>query len=235
MTTPFVSVCKNNTMADDNNDKNDNCNDNGNNVNDNNVNVKNVNVQTKTFYKDLASLTRRISATINFKTAAAAGAEPKLGNALQNMASSKQLLKRKLIDAPEHLRKVSLLSNEARDYLNALQIEKMASCHTCYHKNANNARCEFHKKYLFNANADDNVVHSNDDNYAQFVISEMGIISFIELYYTYLRLNDFWRPTALMLMRDLTGYSSVCSVLRNCGYETDENVDKIEMDEVVKE
>lgn len=143
--------------------------------------------------------------------------ESRLGDVIAHMAKNNLLLKRKRDEYPE-IRGAFSLSNEARDYLNALQTEKLTHCRLCYHKDNKN-QCDFHKRYIFTKN-----VNEYRNEYVQFLNSEMGIISFVELYYTFLSI-DLWKITAQILFRDLTGFSSVKELLDNYNYTTDENVD----------
>ncbi|AHH82622.1 ORF-33 [Buzura suppressaria nucleopolyhedrovirus] len=145
--------------------------------------------------------------------------ESRLGDVIAHMAKNNLLLTRKKEDFPD-IRGAFLLSDEARDYLNALQTEKLTHCRLCYHKNTEN-QCDFHKRYIFSKNAD-----NYRQEYVQFLNSEMGIISFVELYYTFLSI-DFWNITAKILFRDLTGFDSVKELLDNYNYTSDENVDSV--------
>ncbi|AIU41263.1 ac34 [Sucra jujuba nucleopolyhedrovirus] len=148
--------------------------------------------------------------------------EARLGDVIAHMAKENLLLTRKKTSVPG-LRGAFELSSEARDYLNALQTEKFTHCRLCYHMNSNNT-CQFHKKYMFNkpSSQPDNTASSE---YVDFLNSEMGIISYVELYYTYLSL-DFWKLTAKFLFRDLTGFDSVKSLLEYYSYNCDDSADK---------
>ncbi|QWO71602.1 AC34-like protein [Orgyia pseudotsugata single capsid nuclopolyhedrovirus] len=166
------------------------------------------------FREDLAQLTRTI---LDGKPP---DLDSHLGDVIANMSVNKRLLKRikdENFDIAESLE----LSSEAREYLNALQTEKLRHCRQCYYKSDYN-RCNFHQKYILNTN---NTANGNSsEDYINFMNSEMGVISFIELYYTYLCL-DFWKPTAIFLLRDLTGYDSIKSLLTEHGYTCADDVD----------
>ncbi|ABY65786.1 hypothetical protein [Orgyia leucostigma nucleopolyhedrovirus] len=167
--------------------------------------------ESRLFRQDLARHTRIILADKTLDP------DAHLGDVIACMSVNKRLLRR-LKDENFDIVESVELSDETRNYLNVLQTEKMQHCRLCYHKSANN-RCEFHKKYLF-----DNNVNRDSKQYTDFMNSEMGVISFVELYYTYLCL-DFWKPTAIFLMRDLTGYDNVKSLLNDHGYSCADDVD----------
>nr|WUR10778.1 hp [Calliteara abietis nucleopolyhedrovirus] len=163
------------------------------------------------FRDDLAQLTRTI---VQNKQVAS---DFHLGDVLAQMCVNKRLLTRLKEDNFDIVEGFEL-SNEARAYLNALQGEKLKHCRHCYHKNAHR-RCEFHKKYIFEKNPNEHY-----SEYVSFLNSEMGVISFVELYYTYLCL-DFWRATAVILFRDLTGFDNVKTLLTEHGYACADDVD----------
>jgi hypothetical protein len=144
--------------------------------------------------------------------------ESRLGDIIQEMGRKKLLLVR-LKDDNFGIDESINISDTSRDYLNLLQTEKLSACRLCYHKNDDN-RCEFHKKYV-----DIDMPNSGDD-YDKFLNSDMGVISFVELYYTYLGM-DFWKPTAVFLFRDLTGFSSIKEMMIHYNYPFDENVDSV--------
>ncbi|AKR17342.2 hypothetical protein [Urbanus proteus nucleopolyhedrovirus] len=133
------------------------------------------------------------------------------------MSKNKLLLTRKR-DEDFNIDDTIELSEESRQYLNALQTEKLYHCRLCYHKNEKN-RCDFHKKYIFDK---DQV--KEYDAYVNFLNSEMGIISFVELYYTYLAV-DFWSHTASILFKDLTSFKCIKDLLHFYNYSCDDNVD----------
>lgn len=149
----------------------------------------------------------------------AAANESKLGDVLQTMARNGLLMARKKEDNYS-IDATLELSDETADYLNLLQTEKCFHCRKCYRKDADDDRCDFHKKYIF-----DKDQNEYRGEYTRFLNSEMGVISYIELYYTYLG-EEFWNFTSRMLLRDLTGFSTIKSLLTFYGYVSDENVDR---------
>lgn len=161
------------------------------------------------FCRDLAELMQTINKP--------ADPASRLGDVLQSMGFNKLLYARKKDDNFD-IDDVICLSEETRQYLNVLQTEKLYHCRFCYDKN-DELRCSFHKKYLFNKD-----MTQNYDEYIAFLNSDMGVISFIELYYTYLSL-EFWKANAQILLRDLTGFSTIKSLLEYYNYETSDDVD----------
>ncbi|QHB21710.1 ac34 [Artaxa digramma nucleopolyhedrovirus] len=143
--------------------------------------------------------------------------DARLGDVIAHMSRNKLLLKNKK-DENFDIAESVVLSDEAVAYLNALQTEKLYHCRTCYHKNAKN-KCAFHAKYIFDKNRNE-----NETEYINFLNSEMGIISFVELYYTYLCI-DFWNITAEFVLDDLTGFKSVESLLNYYNYSCLKDVD----------
>ncbi|AOL56745.1 hypothetical protein [Chrysodeixis includens nucleopolyhedrovirus] len=152
---------------------------------------------------------------------------PKLGDVLQHMGRNKLLLKRKK-DDDFSIEEINILSDEARDYLNALQLEKFYHCRLCYHKNAE-LRCDFHRKYVFDQSSD-----AKNSAYIEFLNSEMGVISFVELYYSYLSV-PFWKLNAQFLFRDLTGFSSIKELLTFYNYECLDDVDDVSFETMDEE
>ncbi|QEI03649.1 hypothetical protein [Rachiplusia nu nucleopolyhedrovirus] len=172
---------------------------------------------SSTFHEDLARLTAKIKSSSMYKPEY----EPKLGDVLQKLGREKKLLQR-MKDNNFDINEVHELSDVARDYLNALQVEKLYTCRMCYHKN-HKYKCDFHKKYI-----DVNMVSvQHDEKYIRFLNSEMGPISFMELYYVFLSLPQ-WRLTAQFLMRDLTGCSSVQELLITNECRNSHDVDIVE-------
>ncbi|AIZ48690.1 asb133 [Agrotis segetum nucleopolyhedrovirus B] len=143
----------------------------------------------------------------------------RLGDVIQHMGRNSLLLQRKK-DEDFSINLTHAISDVSRDYLNLLQTEKLSECRLCYH-NDDSKRCEFHKKYIFTK---DPKVYA--DEYVNFLNSEMGIISFVELYYSYLSV-PFWRMASVTMMRDLTGFSSIKELLTYYNYECDEDVDVV--------
>lgn len=165
------------------------------------------------FQKDLQTLINKLSCDH------AVQEKSKLGNVIQHMGRAGLLLERKK-NEDFSIKENIEISDVTRNYLNLLQTEKLTKCKLCYHID-DNLRCEFHKKYIF---AKDPKIYY--DEYIEFLNSEMGIISFIELYYTYLGV-PFWKLTALMMMRDLTGFSSIKELLTYYNYECQDDVDVV--------
>ncbi|QEI03484.1 hypothetical protein [Spodoptera cosmioides nucleopolyhedrovirus] len=143
----------------------------------------------------------------------------RLGDVIQHMGRNGLLLQRKKDDNFD-INETIDISDVARDYLNLLQTEKMSTCRLCYH-NDETSRCEFHKKYIFTKDP-----KAHYDDYVNFLNSEMGVISFIELYYTYLGVSS-WKIVSLMMMRDLTGFSSIRELLTYYNYECSDDVDSV--------
>ncbi|QYC92738.1 AC34 [Trabala vishnou gigantina nucleopolyhedrovirus] len=143
--------------------------------------------------------------------------DSKLGDVLEFMGRNGLLLRRKK-DENFCINETIHLSDETRIYLNTLQTEKLYHCRMCYHKNSS-SQCWFHKKYIFDKNPD-----SDEDDYTTFLNSEMGIVSYVELYYSYLSV-EFWRVAAKFLFRDLTGFDNVKSLLEYYNYECAEDAD----------
>jgi hypothetical protein len=170
-------------------------------------------LNTEEFCRDLELLTTRITEKSPIDP------NSHLGDVIQHMGRNKLLLKRKK-DEDFAIAESIDLSETARLYLNALQTEKLATCRLCYH-NDDSFRCEFHKKYIFTKNATE---HS--DEYVQFLNSDMGIISFVELYYVYLGVPS-WKLTSLIMMRDLTDFSSIKELLTYYNYDCADDVDKL--------
>lgn len=172
------------------------------------------------FHSDLVQLTAKIMDKSVFQNVEY---EPRLGDVLQDMGRNK-LLFRRLKDNNFAINETHLLSNEARDYLNALQIEKFYTCRLCYHVNEAN-RCDFHKKYvplsLLNK--------KNNDEYYNFLNTEMGSISFIETYYSFLSTQQ-WKFASVILLRDLTECSSIKELLNSYNYACDDGVDTVDFE-----
>lgn len=143
----------------------------------------------------------------------------RLGDVIQHMGRNNLLLQRKK-DEDFSINETLHVSDTARDYLNILQTEKLSSCRLCYH-NDDSLRCEFHKKYIFSKNS-----KVYNEEYVKFLNSDMGIISFIELYYSYLSVPN-WKMASLMMMRDLTGFSSIKELLTYYNYECNDDVDVV--------
>ncbi|BAC67269.1 hypothetical protein AhnVgp018 [Adoxophyes honmai nucleopolyhedrovirus] len=141
----------------------------------------------------------------------------RLGDIIQYLAKHNLLLQRKK-DENFDIKNDLEISDETKIYLNALQTEKMYHCRQCYYKNG--TKCDFHAKYIFT-----NDEKNNYDEYINFLNSEMGIISFIELYYTYLGL-DMWKITAQIMLKDLTGFETVTKLLRHYDYEVSDDADE---------
>jgi Protein of unknown function (DUF1247) len=165
------------------------------------------------FCRDLVAHTERITA------ACPVSADARLGDVIQHLGRNKLLLRRKK-DEDFAIAEEIELADATRVYLNALQTEKLSTCRLCYH-NDDSRRCDFHRKYLFTKN-----VKQHNDEYVQFLNTDMGIISFVELYYTYLGV-PFWRLAALMMMRDLTDFSSIKELLTYYNYDCADDVDKV--------
>nr|ANS70920.1 hypothetical protein [Lymantria dispar multiple nucleopolyhedrovirus] len=186
-----------------------------------------------TFRRDLASLTRNITATSG---SAKAPIEPQLGNILQLMGEKKLLLMEEKNENFD-IREDHLLSDETRDYLNALQTEKLYRCRACYHRDVA-MFCEFHARYSFVASIVENgseaaasassVTTANDKHYEEFIDftnSEMGIVERVERYYALLssaREEAVWRAQAPSVFRKLTGFDGVKALLThyNCAVST---------------
>ncbi|AXS67690.1 ac34-like protein [Cryptophlebia peltastica nucleopolyhedrovirus] len=164
------------------------------------------------FRRDLKKLTATITKDCPVNP------DSKLGDVVQYLGAHGLLLQRKKDDNFD-IKVVLEVSDETRDYLNALQTEKFEHCRLCYHRN-DQTRCDFHKKYIFTKNEKENY-----EEYIEFLNSEMGIISFIELYYTYLSL-EFWKANAQILLRDLTGFSSLKELLTYYGHNVADDVDQ---------
>nr|AAP31239.1 XB-181 [Spodoptera litura nucleopolyhedrovirus] len=165
------------------------------------------------FAADLRALIERVSA--NHKP----DAKSRLGDVIQHMGRNNLLLQRKK-DEDFNINERIDISDVTRDYLNLLQTEKLSTCRLCYH-NDESLRCDFHKKYIF---VKDSKLYY--DEYVDFLNSEMGVISFIELYYTYLSVSS-WKMVSLIMMRDLTGFSSLRELLAYYNYEFNEDVDTV--------
>jgi len=146
-------------------------------------------------------------------------AESKLGTLLQQMSRTGLLLQRKKNE--DFSIESIVLSDITKDYLNALQTEKMYKCRFCYYKN-DDKRCEFHKKYIFEKDQ-----KLNYKEYVNFLNSEMGIISFVEMYFSFLMI-PFWKQTASILFKDLTGFSSIKELLLkyNCYHDRMQDIDE---------
>ncbi|AIE47850.1 ac34-like protein [Peridroma alphabaculovirus] len=170
-------------------------------------------MDAETFERDLRELTAKLTAV--------RPADPKsrLGDVIQHMGRTKLLLQRKKDDDFAIAESIDI-SDAARDYLNVLQTEKLSQCRLCYHSDAAK-RCAFHAKYIFTKNPKE-----HPDEYVRFLNSDMGIISFVELYYSYLSV-PFWKVASLMMMRDLTGFSSVRELLTFYNYECDDDADEV--------
>ncbi|ABI35704.1 hypothetical protein [Ectropis obliqua nucleopolyhedrovirus] len=169
------------------------------------------------FCHDLSQLTNTLMSKVSQEELSAS----KLGDIVLDLNEKKMLLKRKK-DENFDIKESIVLSDEVRRYLNVLQIEKFQHCRLCYNKD-DSQRCDFHRRYIFCKDP-----LTSYDEYMEFLNSEMGIISFVELYYSYLSV-EFWRPTAKFLFRDLTGFDGVKDLLREYKYAADENVDRIDV------
>jgi Protein of unknown function (DUF1247) len=169
-------------------------------------------LRDRIFRADLAQLTKKI---LNNQPP---DPDSKLGDIILYLNENKLLLTRKK-DENFEIKESIDLSVETRDYLNALQTEKFNHCRLCYHKDQNLV-CDFHKKYIFTKDS-----LQYHDEYTNFLNSEMGIISMVELYYTYMTV-DFWRITGQYIFRDLTGFMSVKSLLQHYNYPYKANVDE---------
>ncbi|AGR56776.1 ac34 [Hemileuca sp. nucleopolyhedrovirus] len=164
------------------------------------------------FAQDLARLTIEI---LNGKSV---DPESKLGDIISYMGRNKLLLTRKkeeMFDIKETIE----LCDETRVYLNVLQTEKLKHCRLCYQKD-DQYRCEFHKKYIFNKDS-----MQYYDEYVDFLNSDMGIISFVELYYSYMNV-EFWKITGKFIFRDLTGFDSVKALLEHYNHTSKDDVDE---------
>nr|QGX02398.1 maco-A 153 [Mamestra configurata nucleopolyhedrovirus A]WRQ96389.1 maco-153 [Mamestra configurata nucleopolyhedrovirus A]WRQ96558.1 maco-A 153 [Mamestra configurata nucleopolyhedrovirus A] len=170
-------------------------------------------LNTVEFCRDLEQHTARITAKCPVDP------NSRLGDVIQHMGRNKLLLKRKKDDDFSIAESIEL-SEAARLYLNALQTERMSSCRLCYH-NDDSFRCEFHKKYIFTKNH-----MENNDEYVQFLNSDMGIISYVELYYVYLGIST-WRIIASNRLKDLTDFSSIKELLTFYNYDCDDDADKV--------
>jgi hypothetical protein len=171
-----------------------------------------ISINAESFESDLRRLIDKIVVTHPISP------NSHLGDIIQDMGRKKLLLVR-LKDDNFGINESINISDTSRDYLNLLQTEKLSACRLCYHRNDDN-RCEFHKKYV---NID---MPNSGDDYDQFLNSDMGIISFVELYYTYLGM-DFWRPTAVFLFRDLTGFSSIKEMMMHYNHPFENDVDSV--------
>jgi Protein of unknown function (DUF1247) len=147
--------------------------------------------------------------------------DSKLGDVIQYMGQKGFLFKR-LKDDEFGINETIDLCEQSRFYLNVLQTEKLFHCKMCYLEN-DLFRCEFHKKYIFNLDP-----VKNREEYIKFLNTDMGIISFIELYYSYLSTSPIW--TAQMILRDLCGFSSIKELLQYYNYECNESVDKVDFE-----
>jgi hypothetical protein len=178
-------------------------------------------MEAQQFTADLQALIDRVNQQQQQQSPDAGAAEPppRLGDVIQHLGRNGLLLQRKK-DENFDINETIDISDVARDYLNLLQTEKMSSCRLCYH-NDETLRCDFHKKYIFNKNPKEHY-----DDYVNFLNSEMGVISFVELYYTYLGVSS-WRIVSLMMMRDLTGFSSIRELLTYYNYECSDDVDTV--------
>ncbi|ACO53499.1 unknown [Euproctis pseudoconspersa nucleopolyhedrovirus] len=163
------------------------------------------------FREDLARLTSKI---LNNQSP---DPNAKLGDVLAHMSKNKLLLRKKK-DENFDIAESIILSDETIAYLNALQTEKLYHCRLCYHKNAVD-KCSFHTKYIF-----DKDQNKHYAEYVDFLNSEMGIISYVELYYTYLCV-DFWNVTAEFVLEDLTGFKNVESLLKYYDHPCLQDVD----------
>jgi hypothetical protein len=156
------------------------------------------------FKKDLAQLTLEISKDVDNMTGT-------LGDVIQQMGRDKQLLtKRK--ENEFRLFEINDLSDETRNYLNVLQIEKMFHCRSCYNID-DTERCWFHKKYLFLGPQTTNDKETLTNEYIDFLNTDMGIISFVELYYVCLMMELCWKHKAPKILYDLTGRFSINELL----------------------
>ncbi|AJD80716.1 hypothetical protein [Pseudoplusia includens SNPV IE] len=152
---------------------------------------------------------------------------PKLGDVLQHMGRNKLLLKRKK-DDDFSIEEINILSDEARDYLNALQLEKFYHCRLCYHKMPNSDAIFIENMFSISHRTQRIAPTSS------FLNSEMGVISFVELYYSYLSV-PFWKLNAQFLFRDLTGFSSIKELLTFYNYECLDDVDDVSFETMDEE
>ncbi|ADD73747.1 ORF38 [Lymantria xylina nucleopolyhedrovirus] len=153
------------------------------------------------FRRDLAAKTAGLVETLP-----PADVRPQLGDVLQMMGEKKLLLVQEKDDNFD-INERHLLSDEARDYLNALQTDKLFACRACYHGRVE-SRCAFHAAYLVDENA--------GDEYIRFLNSDMGIINRVELYYSHLSAASeeaVWRAQAADVFRKLTGFEGVRALL----------------------
>lgn len=173
-----------------------------------------MSVNVDEFRSDLAALTAKILMKHPLDP------NSRLGDILQNMSENNMLLLKKR-DEIFDIKDTNKLSEETRVYLNLLQTEKLNHCRQCYNKtDAQEVRCWFHKKYIF-----DKCQTKFYHEYVDFLNSEMGIISFVELYYVYLALDDVWKHNAPILLDKLTGFKSIKSLLSHYNYECEEAAD----------
>ncbi|ABM45835.1 unknown protein [Spodoptera frugiperda multiple nucleopolyhedrovirus] len=170
-------------------------------------------MSSQEFINDLQALIDRVSAKHK------PDPNSKLGDVIQHMGRNGLLLQRKKEDDFSIDEKIEI-SDTARDYLNLLQTEKLSECRLCYH-NDDTSRCDFHRKYIFTKDP-----KQYYDDYVNFLNSEMGIISFVELYYTYLAVSTY-KIVSLMMMRDLTNFSSVRELLTYYNYECANDIDVV--------
>lgn len=166
------------------------------------------------FDRDIAQLTAEISQNLPAKPEPA----PRLGDVIQQMGRQKLLLARKK-DENFEINEIHELSEETRLYLNALQLEKLYRCRACYEPD-DSRRCWFHKKYLF-----DKDMKAYPDEYTAFLNSQMGIVSYVELYYAYLSIQ-FWSMASHILFDELTGYRSITELLKQHGHQAAPDADR---------
>ncbi|AKN80565.1 hypothetical protein [Perigonia lusca single nucleopolyhedrovirus] len=164
---------------------------------------------TEEFRRDLRQLTVQITNTNRHSSE-----KNTLGDVLQQMSKEGKLL----LGRDDNFDDVPHLCEETRLYLNALQTEKLYKCRKCYHKNDAD-RCWFHKKYIFDKDRNE-----QRDEYVKFLYSEMGIVSFVELYYSFLQL-DMWKYVAKEVLKDLCGYENIKSLLNSYNHNADDDVD----------
>ncbi|AGE89871.1 hypothetical protein SlsnVgp016 [Spodoptera littoralis nucleopolyhedrovirus] len=169
------------------------------------------------FDKDIARLTAAIGQNVDVQSASPS---PKLGDVLQQLGRKRNGLLSRKKDENFDIAETIELSDATKDYLNVLQLEKLYACRACYERD-DSRRCWFHKKYIFTKN-----MKTHYDEYVQFLNSQMGIVSYVELYYTYLAAPPFWNATAKIMLDELTGHSSIASLLKHHGHETSIDADE---------
>ncbi|AAR28782.1 ORF18 [Leucania separata nucleopolyhedrovirus] len=166
------------------------------------------------FDEDIERLTDEIEANLTLPHRI----EPRLGDVIQQLGRKKLLLAAKK-DENFDIEPVHELSDSTRRYLNVLQVEKLYKCRACYGHDQTK-RCWFHQKYLFTKD-----MKQHADEYSQFLNTQMGIVSFVELYYTYLAVPD-WVLVGRFVLHDLTGCFTIAELLGHYGHEFEPDVDK---------